>query len=53
MGNEFSNGNLFSLNVNIYWGVEGINKQDVNYWNPTDLGEAELDDQFDLSSVAA
>jgi predicted RND superfamily exporter protein len=26
LSNEFSNGNLFNINVNIYWGVKGINK---------------------------
>ena len=32
------------MKVNIFWGVKGINKEQVNYWDPSDIGEAQLDD---------
>jgi hypothetical protein len=53
MFEEFSKGNLFELNVNVFWGVKGINKEQVDYWDPSDMGEAQLDDQFDLSYLEA
>ena len=44
MKDEFESGSLFELSINIYWGVKGINKEQVNYWDPNDIGEAQLDD---------
>lgn len=41
---NFSEENLFTLSINIFWGVKGINKEGINIWDPTDLGEAQLDD---------
>ena len=40
---EFSSGNLFELSITIFWGVKGINKEQVNYWDPNDMGDAQLD----------
>lgn len=37
------------IKVNQYWGVKDIDKSDVGAWDPTDLGEIEWDNDFDLS----
>lgn len=35
--------------VDIMWGVEGINKTNVDYFNASDIGRATWDKEFDLS----
>ena len=40
MSDEFSRGNLLTINVNVYWGVKGIDKQNVHIWDPSQIGLA-------------
>tara|TARA_B110000285_G_C15003175_1_gene552469 strand:+ start:288 stop:695 length:408 start_codon:yes stop_codon:yes gene_type:complete len=35
--------------VDVMWGVEGINKTNVDYFNASDIGRAIWDKEFDLS----
>lgn len=46
---EFDKGGPIDLEVNLFWGVKDINKQNISIWDPRDIGEAILDDQFDMS----
>lgn len=38
------------FSVEIFWGVKGINRENANRWSTQKLGEAIMDEQFDLSS---
>lgn len=46
---EFDKGGPIDLEVNLFWGVKDINKQNISEWDPRDIGEAILDDQFDMA----
>ena len=37
--------------VSIHWGVDGINKEEIGYWDGTSSGELIWDDNFKISSV--
>ena len=32
------------------FGLKGIDKDDVNQWDPSDLGTLEYDEEFDLTT---
>jgi len=49
MDDLFDKSGIIDLNVNIYWGIKDINKQLVSRWDARDIGEAILDDQFDMT----
>lgn len=40
---KFTDGYMLNPNVNIYWGVQGLNRENVDLWDPEDLGEVILD----------
>ena len=50
---EFTQTNMLSQKVNIYWSVKSINKESASSWNPNFIGEVIFDDDFDLSPVQA
>ena len=49
---NFPVGAIVELNVDVYWGVKGINKDKVVRWNPDYVGEVIWDETFDISSEA-
>lgn len=51
--NENFESGLYDIYVNVYWGIKSINRENVDRWNPEDIGDAVLDDEFDLSSIEA
>jgi hypothetical protein len=38
-----------SIDITIYWGVKGINKEGIDQWNPKDMGKIRWDMEFDIS----
>ena len=51
MANEFTAGAEDRLvTVNIIWGVNGVNRKGTDWYDPTDYGVIEWDDNFDFSS---
>lgn len=43
---EFANDN----EVVFYFGVDSLNKDNVDHWDPSDLGKVKFSDTFDISS---
>ena len=37
------------MSITMFWGVDGVDKQEVNQWDPEDLGTIIWDNSFDLS----
>jgi hypothetical protein len=50
VANDFNGGGVFSLFINIYWGVKDIDKSKNSIWDAVYIGEVEFDDTFDFSS---
>lgn len=48
---KFDNRGPTDLNINIFWGVKDINRQKSSMWDPLDIGEAILDDKFDMDEI--
>ena len=44
---------MINLDIDIFWGVEGIDKSEVNKWDPSYIGEVIMDPDFDLSTKEA
>ena len=44
---------MFKLTVSIFWGINGINKDKVDRWEPKYIGEAIMDENFNLAPVDA
>ena len=40
------------LNIYMVWGVSGLDRSDVDRWDPTDIGKNIYDTEFDMSSEA-
>ena len=53
MEDDFVTADNSAIRVAIFWGVKGINKDNTDRWDPSDLGEVIFDDKFDLSPVEA
>ena len=52
MLNGFNEGTTgYSIVVDIIWGVKGINKEKVDFFNASDIGTAIWDENFDLTPV--
>lgn len=51
--NEFQSVDSSPIKVNIYWGVEELNTEDVGLWDASYTGEVKMDDKFSLSTVEA
>ena len=45
----FTSGGVYTLFVEAFWGVKGIDKSKVSRWDKTYIGEVIFDDEFDLS----
>ena len=41
------------VSVTAVWGVDNVDRKDLNRWTPSNRGDAIFDDSFDLSSTAA
>ena len=41
-----------SLRVYFVWGIAGLDRSNVDQWDPTDIGKVVYDNQFDMSSEA-
>ena len=41
------------MKIHAFWGVKGLNRDDVDHWNPSQLGKAVLDENFDMSTFLA
>ena len=51
MANEFNQGaEDSSIKVHLMFGLSGIDKEEVDQWDPTQLGELEYDNDFDLTT---
>ena len=50
---NFSGGGVYKLKINIFWGVKDIDKDKTTKWDPIYVGEAIMDDGFDLSPPQA
>lgn len=48
---ENYSGGIINLGIDIYWGVEGIDKSDVGRWSPENIGEVIWDEKFDLTPI--
>jgi len=46
---NFVSGGVYNMAIDIYWGVEDIDKSDTSMWDPVYIGEAIMDENFDLS----
>jgi hypothetical protein len=53
MTSDFEISNLNKPEINFYWGTKEIITDDVNRWDPEDIGELVWDDEFDPSSEEA
>lgn len=52
--NDFNEGDQGqSIVVDIMWGVNGINKTGVDFYNASQIGQAIWDDGFDMSQPQA
>lgn len=51
--NKFQSVDSRSIKVDIYWGIEELNNDEVGLWDPSNLGEIKMDDKFTLSTVEA
>ena len=50
MANDFHEGETGSaIFVDIMWGVDGIDKDGVDFFNASDIGKAIWDEDFDMS----
>lgn len=49
---NFPVGAIVELNIDIFWGVKDVNRDDVVKWEPSYVGEVIWDDSFDLSPEA-
>ena len=48
--NRFHSGeNDNLLNINMVWGIDSIDRDGTNHWDPEDLGTVIWDNDFDLS----
>ena len=50
---EYSSGGIVNLDIDIFWGVNGIDKSKTNRWDPIYIGEVVMDPDFDLSPKEA
>jgi len=41
------------MNIQIFWGVKGIDKNDTSMWDPEKIGKVIFDEHFDLSPPEA
>lgn len=41
------------MDIQIFWGVKGINKTDTSMWNSEKIGTVIFDETFDLSPPEA
>ena len=41
------------MNIQIYWGVKGIDKSDASMWDANYIGRVEWDDETDFTSKAS
>ena len=37
--------------VIFFFGVDSLNRDEVNYWDPSDLGQVKFSDNLDISSI--
>jgi len=51
MEDDFLTADNSAIRVSIFWGIKDINKDNIDPWDPADLGEVVFDDKFDLSAV--
>jgi len=42
-----------TINIDLMWGVNGINKTLVDFYNASDIGTAIWDKEFDMSAPEA
>lgn len=49
---HYPSGGLIELNIDIFWGVKDIDREEVSKWDPAYVGEVIWDDSFDLSPEA-
>lgn len=50
MRNDFGATDGHNIYVNFIWGLNGINKDEVSYFDPRYAGEPSFDEEFDLTS---
>jgi len=46
---NFASGGVFNMAVDIYWGVNDIDKSETSMWDPIYIGDAIMDENFDLA----
>ena len=50
MNEDFYTGeNDISIEIEIFWGVDKIDKDDIDRWDPEDLGKMKWDDNFNMA----
>ena len=50
---QYVGGGVINLDIDIYWGVKGIDKAKVDKWDPSYIGEVILYPDFDLTPKEA
>ena len=50
---QFLGAGQTTINVDLYWGMKGINKEGTSMWNATNIGTLMWQDDFDLSPADA
>lgn len=53
MENDFLTADNSAIRVSIFWGIKDINKDNVDPWDPADLGDVVFDDKFDMSPITS
>ena len=53
LSDDFDGNSDKALYVDIFWGVKGLNKEGGSQWDASFIGEAILDEKFDLSEKKA
>jgi hypothetical protein len=53
VASDFDGGGVFSLFINIYWGVKDIDRSKNSMWDAAYIGEVVFDDTFDFSGEKA
>lgn len=49
----FSGSNDLSIDMRFFWGVKDLNNDDVNMWDPSELGKLKWDNNFDISEPSS
>ena len=46
-------GDIYVLEIHMYWGVKNIDKSETSMWDGADIGKVIFDDEFTLTTIEA